>query len=162
MRTTTIVALAVAGAASAGAVGMLCLGGAPREATQGTAATADEVAARLVKNPATLLRPGEDWHDLPAPARTIWTTWRFVLMAAGDIPWAVGDGLPTVAEMEAGFNALGLPKATGLVGGYAAAEAAPERKAACQARFQGMRAEIAGARFSYLRTHLDEAVRRGE
>lgn len=159
MSRTTVV-LAVVGVALVGALGIWGFSGAAQVPAQETAMSDDELAARLARDPATLLRPGEDWRDLPAPARTIWTTWRFGLMAGGLLPWAVDQGMPTEAEMEAGFAALGLPRAAELVRGFAVAEAAPGRRPACQARFQGMRAEIAAAQLGYLRAHLAEAVRR--
>lgn len=120
----------------------------------------DDLAGRLAQNPATLLRPGENWRDLPAPARTIWTTWRFGMIAGGAIPWMSAEGMPTSIEMKAGFVELGLPRAATLVDSCLATDPAPGHTGAADAagreRFQAMRREIATAQLAYVRVHLHE------
>lgn len=162
MRSRTMVMLAAVGFVFAGALAIWSFSDGTHAPAQESPMTDDELAVRLAQNPTMLLQPDEEWRALPAPARTIWTTWRFGLMASGLLPWAVGDGMPTVAEMGAGFTALGLPQAAELVNAYAASDATPERRSACQARFQRMRAEITGAQIGYLRAHLAEATRRAD
>lgn len=136
--------------------------GATQTPAPATAISDDELAARLAGNPALLLHPGEHWRELPAPARAVWTTWRFSLMAGGTLPWAVDGGMPTAADMRDGFIALGLPRGADLVDAYAAGAVGPERTTARQARFDGMRTDIAEAQLRYLRTHLAQATHRAE
>lgn len=118
----------------------------------------EELAATLIRDPARVLRPGHSWQDLPGPARIIWSTWRFELMAGGTIPWSVEEGMPSVSEMQAGCSALGLPQAAELVAtcDAAAAGGTGARSSACQAQVQAMRGALAGARNRYVNAHLHE------
>ncbi len=120
----------------------------------------DDLAWRLVQNPTSLLRSGEDWRALSLPARTMWTTWRFGMIASETIPWMNADGMPTAAEMKAGFTELGLPRAAALVDACVPPDPATGRPGTVPAsnlkNFQAMRREIAAAQLAYVRLHLHE------